>query len=1181
MAKLKLHLLGSPRLERDGGPLLLKRRKAIALLVYLAVTRQTHSREALATLFWPDYDASRGRNNLRRELAPINKALGEGWLLTDREQVGLNPKMSLWLDVAHFQQLLAVCETHDHPISEVCADCLPPLHEAVELYGGDFLVGFNLPDCREFDEWQFFQAESLRQALASALERLVRAHCTRSEFEQAIPYARRWVGLDPLHEPAQRHLMQVYAWAGQQAAALRQYEECERILAEELGVPPDEQTTSLAEAIKTKQFALPVQDRKQENRGITKQKVTLPAFLADVDAPEAPLAVFVARDRELAELTATLETVQHGHGQVLFVIGGPGRGKTTVVKEFARQAQANDPELLVISGQCNAQTGLGDPYLPFREAVQMLTGEVEAKWAGGLISSQHARKLWEAMPVTLSALVELAPDLIDSFIPTPALRDRAMMVATENTPWLQQLISLTTAESRPLEQKRLFSQYTALVKAIASQHPLLVIIEDLHWVDASSSALLFHLSRQIGNSRILLIGTYRPVEVAVGWGDAEHPLSRIVSELKRQHGDIWLDLSEQDPFEGRQFVEAYLDTQANQLDKAFREAIFRHTQGHPLFTVELIGEMYERHDIYQDEAGRWRASETIDWQTLPARVEGVIERRISRLEEELQAVLTVASVEGEIFTAEVVARVQQMDERRLVQQLSRDLDKRHRLVTAQALERLGQQRLSFYRFRHHLFQHYLYHTLDATERAYLHEAVGMALENLSGSQTERVAVQLAHHFEQAGLTEKVINYLYQAGQSAMRLSANVEAIDHFRKGLALLLRLPETPERNEQELSLQIGLGNALLTTRGYAVPEVGQTYIRARELCQQVGETPLLFPALYGLWVFHYVRAEHLTARAFGEELLALAQRQQDPSILVARRALGWSSLAMGEFTVARQQAEQVVSRYNSRQHHALAFITGQDPGVGGLTYGGWALWLLGYPEQALKWSQEGISLARSVSHPHSLVFSLTSSAIVNQFRRERQVTQEQAHEAIALSTEHGLAFWSALATIMHGWASAEQEEAKAGLKKIRQGMAAAQATKSNVFWPYYLALQAEIYGQIGQPEAGLAVLTEAFAIVDKTEERFWEAELYRLRGELLRQLEAGNEAEAEKDFFQAIEVARRQEAKSLELRAVMSLSRLWQSQGRQAEAHQMLADTFGWFTEGFDTLDLQEAKALLAVLS
>ncbi|HMQ52224.1 MAG TPA: AAA family ATPase, partial [Anaerolineae bacterium] len=573
-------------------------------------------------------------------------------------------------------------------------------------------------------------------------------------------------------------------------------------------------------------------------------------------------------------MATALATARAGQGQIQFVIGGAGRGKTSLVQEFARQALADDPDLVVITGNCHAHTGLGDPYLPFREALAMLTGEVEARWAGGQITRQAAHRLWALLPVTLPLLIDHAPDLIERFIPGRPLLDRAAALVSPESAWFKQLAGLVAERGRTgLEQQPLFRQTTAWLKAVAAQRPLLLILEDLHWIDSSSNALLFHLCRELWPNRVLLIGTYRPEAVALGRGEKLHPLAPILGELKRQHGDIWLDLASLSPAEGKAFVDAYLDTQPNQLSVAFRTALFRRTAGHPLFTVELLREMQARGDLRRNETGHWVEGETIDWHRLPAKVEGVIETRIAHLPDGLQSVLTIASVEGETFTAELVARVQQLDEWMIVQQMSRELEERHRLVTAQQLERVGSQRLSRYRFRHHLFQHYLYHRLAEAERVYLHEAVGWALASLYDGDTEAVAIKLAHHFEQAGLTEQATHYLLQAGRRANRLSAYQAAVDHLRRGLGLLATLPESLARHQRELDFQVALGVALMHLQGYAAPAVKEAYTRARALCEKMETTAQLFPVLYGLWAFYHVRAEHQAAREMGETWLRLAK--------------------------------------------------------------------------------------------------------------------------------------------------------------------------------------------------------------------------------------------------------------------------------------------------------------------
>jgi adenylate cyclase len=511
-------------------------------------------------------------------------------------------------------------------------------------------------------------------------------------------------------------------------------------------------------------------------------------------------SVFVARERELAQLNEFLDTALAGQGQVCFVTGEAGSGKTALVTEFARRAEKAHPNLIVALGNCSAQTGIGDPYLPFREILALLTGDVEAKLAERTISPENANRLRGLLRWSGNALLEFGPDLIDVLVPGAALVAKAGAFVADQVGWLEKLEKLMQrkaahAGSPGLEQSHIFEQYTKVLRVLAAKQPLMLVLDDLQWADTSSISLLFHLSRRIGDSRILLVGTYRPDEVALGRAGERHPLEPVLNELKRYHGDIWVDLRQAAEAEGRQFVDALLDTEPHRLGEDFRQALFRHTGGHPLFTVELLRNMRERRDLVQDEEGRWIEGPALDWGELPARVEGVIEERIGRLEEELQEMLTVASVEGEAFTAEVVARVQAVDERGLIRRLSRELDRQHHLVGAQGVQRLGRQRLSLYRFQHNLFQKYLYNNLDEAERSYLHEDVGNVLEELYGDQAEEIAVQLARHFQEAGMVEKAVHYLSLAGEKATQVSAYEEAIALLTRGLELLQTLPESSER--------------------------------------------------------------------------------------------------------------------------------------------------------------------------------------------------------------------------------------------------------------------------------------------------------------------------------------------------------------------------------------------------
>jgi predicted ATPase len=487
------------------------------------------------------------------------------------------------------------------------------------------------------------------------------------------------------------------------------------------------------------------------------------------------------------------------------------------------------------------------------------------------------------------------------------------------------------------------------------------------------------------------------------------------------------------------------------------------------------------------------------------------------------------------------------------------------------------------------------------QRKVLHERTAQAIEGLYGSSLDDHYSELAYHYSRSANTQKAVEYLRLAGEQAVQRSAYAEAISHLTTALELLKPLPDTPERLQQELRLQTALGLPLMLIKGAAAPEVGAVYTRARELCRQVGETPQLFSVLRGLWRFHLIRAELRTARELGEQLHSRAQRGQDPTLLLeAYRLLGTTLYWLGEFAPAREALEQGVTLYDPGRHHSLAFIYGQDPGVACRTYTALALWHLGYPDQALRRSHEALRLAQELSHPYSLSWASVFAALFFlQLRREGQAVQERAEAVITVSTEQGFALESvAIAPILQGWALAEQGQGEKGIAGIRQGLDAMRAIGAELGRPYYLALLAAAYGKVGQAEEGLTALAEALTLVDQTGECFHEAELYRLKGTLtLKQFGVGSsefgvanpqpltlnpqaEAEAEACFLKAIDIARTQQAKSLELRATVSLARLWQSQGKHHAARNTLSAIYNWFTEGFDTKDLQEAKALLEEL-
>lgn len=761
MARLSLSLLGTFEVTLADRPVAaFEYDKVRALLAYLAVeVDRPHRREALAGLLWPERPERRAHQSLSQALFKLRRAIGDleaepSFLLVTPQTLQFNPSSDYRLDVTTFTNLLTACHLHSHDRLESCQACMDRLQQAVALYRGNFLAGFSLGDSPAFEEWLVLTQERLQRLACEALAYLAGYFETRAEYDQALLYARREVELEPWREETHRHLMRLLILNGQRGAALAQYETCRQALAEELSLEPEAETTALYRQICDSRLSRGAGAPLDYARNRPGRRGLLPPAAR----PFSAHVPFVARERELAQLNEFLNRALAGQGQVVFVTGGPGRGKTALIWEFARCCQAAQPDLIVAGGIGNAHGGAGDPYLPFRDILGQLTGDVEAVGAAGA-----AGRLWPLLPLALQLLIEAGPDLIGTFLPGEWLARRvaALISWPGRLEWLAQLEQhlerqADPADPAPRQQSDLFEQYTRLLRLLAEQNPLLLLLDDLQWADQSSINLLFHLGRRLEGSRLLIVGAYRPVEVAIGYPAERHPLEPVVNEFRRLFGAIEIDLSQA---EDRRFVDALLDSEPNSLAESFRQILYRQTGGHPLFTVELLRGMQERGDLVRDQAGRWIEGAALDWETLPARVEAVIAERIERLPERLREILTVASVEGETFTAEVIAQVQAAEPLELVRQLSEALERTHRLVTAQGTWQRNGQHLSRYRFRHYLFQKYLYSRLDPAERVYLHEAVGLALERLYGEAAGELAVQLARHFQEAGLAGRAIGYL--------------------------------------------------------------------------------------------------------------------------------------------------------------------------------------------------------------------------------------------------------------------------------------------------------------------------------------------------------------------------------------------------------------------------------------
>ena len=819
------------------------------------------------------------------------------------------------------------------------------------------------------------------------------------------------------------------------------------------------------------------------------------------------------------------------------------------------------------------------------------------------------------VPDAVQALLEHAPQLIDLFVPGVALLARARAFAQSSafgpsgSPWLARLEQVL--EDKPgmgnLQQKDLFDRYARVVQALAQQHPIILVLDDLQWADAGSISLLFHLGRKLSGQRILVIGAYRSGEVALGRDGERHPLEPVVSEFQRTWGEITMDMAEA---EGRQLVEELLNQEPNHLGAAFRETLYRHTGGHALFTVELLRGLKERGDLRRDAEGCWVEGPSLDWERLPARVEAVVAESIERLPEEDQALLAVASVEGEEFTAEVLARVQGGDPRGPIARLSGPLSKQHRLVGAQSVQRVGEQRLSRYRFRHYLFQSYLYQRLDKVERSHLHEEVGLALEELYGvvprpTDMERSALaevipqddlgpatgpaeqnvtaspsqaalvpQLARHFEIAGLTHKALAYTWEAAERAFQRLAQEESDAHCRKALQLLRALPKNPQSLRYERKLQGALGYILGGMGSWLLPDALEAMIKAYELSEQLGPAERC-ASLYDLMAVYQGRGELRLACECAELAVPLAQGLHPKLLMAVRTRWARVQIQSGDFVAACHNLEPLIAPCLGSDPPPLHLI--YEDNLIDLARAPWALWILGYPDRALRVAHVARQLGYAIEAITAIIPDVCdATCFMHQLRRDvRAVEAGVAELCTAVSEGQDVPFMSHLIPLYRGWVQVHTGELEEGIATLRQGMATldAYARVLRAHWRGYLA---EALARAGQTEEGLGLLEEALAEVERTGDRFSLAETYRLKGELLLQ-KGAPELEPEACFQKAITVARGQEARSWELRATLSLARLWQRQGKRDDARQVLSAIYSWFTEGFDTPDLQEARALL----
>ncbi len=745
MSRLRLYLFGAPRIERDDQPVTTDTRKALALIAYLAITRQRHSRDTLATLLWPDYDQPHARATLRRTLSALNKALTSGWLSIERETIGLNQQPDFWLDVGVFQSYLDQCRTHSHPISETCPACLLPLSKAVALYTDNFMAGFSLPDSSGFDDWQFYQADTLLRDLSGALERLVLSYSARSEFDTAITYARRLLTLDHLHEPAHRYLMQLYSWSGQRASAIHQYQECMKILDEELGVPPLETTTSLFELIKENRLPFP---DPSENQYVLEEGTADPTLSFANPNSTLPGSGYplVGREKEWTELLNVYTECSSG-GQIVAFEGEAGIGKTRLAEDFVAYARARGAHTVMV--RCYE----GEKDLAY--------GPIAAGLRIAIKQQPDSHWVQKIAPHWLSETSRLLPEV-------------STLVA--NLPMPSPLDS-PGAQSRFFEGLR--QTWLALCASIL---PGVVLFDDIHWADETSLEFLGYMARRLSEKPICLFLTWRSTP-----RETVQRLQRSVTEAQHKGKGRLLFLARLEQSMVEQLVQQ-LQSAEIEPSPQITLRLYQETEGVPLFLTEYLTAIMNGVITVEDD----------DW-SLPGGVRDLLSSRLAVVNDTSKQLLSTAAVIGRSFDFDTLHEVSGRSEEEAVtgleeligQGLIEEIRKLHQPETgplpAHRRHHLSIEISPIYDFCHEKLRGLVYDEITLARRHLLHRrtAETLIVQARGQHETGPFAGQIARHYQSAGKSDAAAHYFLSAGEYARSLYAHTEALAHFRAALAL------------------------------------------------------------------------------------------------------------------------------------------------------------------------------------------------------------------------------------------------------------------------------------------------------------------------------------------------------------------------------------------------------------
>jgi class 3 adenylate cyclase/predicted ATPase len=841
----------------------------------------------------------------------------------------------------------------------------------------------------------------------------------------------------------------------------------------------------------------------------------------------AGLTPLVGREEEIALLLRRWRRARGGDGQVVLLAGEPGIGKSRLVREM-RGRLFEEPHIRLLC-QCSPHHTTS-PLHPLIEQLEHAAG--------------FARRDPPAMRLDkLEALLARGTERLDEVVP--------LIAALLGVPTGERYPPLTFTPD--VQKRRTLQALVDQVAGLAAEQPVLALFEDVHWIDPSTLEFLGVVIERIQRLPVLVLVSFRP-EFQSPYTGQTHVTTLTMSRLgRRQEADLVTRVTGDKP-----------------LPAGIVERIVARTDGVPLFVEELTKTVLES-GLLADAGDHYQLSGPLPPLAIPTTLHDSLMARLDRLAP-VKEVAQTGAVIGREFSHELLAAVAPISGKQLGDALEQ-------LVSSALIFRRGTPPEATYTFKHALVQDAAYQSLLKSRRQQLHARIAEALEQQFPDISQTQPEVLAQHLTEAGLTGRAIPYWRRAGELAASRSADLEAIAHLSRGLDLIGALPNAAEHVDEELALRLAIGGPLIATLGHAAPEVERAYSRAWALCDQLGRSAELFPVLRGLWNYHLVRGELRRAHDLSARLVALAEEQRTPvRRALARRTLGTTLFLLGRFADAAAALKEGIAiddAVAAWEDPAHLLLYTERAGVVCRLHSAWTFWFLGFPDRAAEIVEAGLALGQRLAQPHSLAFSLSCAALLHNLRREFAEARERAQATVEIAGEHRLSQWLAFASICRGFALVGLGQRTEGIAQLQSGLADWNGTGALVLDTHWLGFRAEACAQAGWFDDALAALDRATATATATGECYYQAELYRLRGAVLA--ETGDPVEAASWLQQAIDTARSQQAKSLELRAATSLARLWAEQGRRAEARDLLAPVYGWFTEGFDTADLKDANELL----